>query len=326
MYLTSKSEITRPGGDAVASARNCSIISTSEAKPLRAALSNINASHRTSAPAVAAEGKPIPILEKENFKVGYKNIPNLDASTARRELSVDGTMNPPEAEMIEDPGPETTGVPVKTPEHSLEYPWTIYHNSKVKDPPTRDPSPSVPRPMFRDIPPDHEAGLTIVGKFFTVEEFCRCFNWLKPPSNLERNSNYHLFKLGIKPMWEDEANANSGKWVLTMKNNPALLDRCWNSLAMALVREELEEDHNLICGAVVSLQSEVDRIQLWTRSKDDMEKLNSIGKKFVKLLDISEADSIGFEFQYNTDDRPLPNKFFSIRSMPVMSYHLTYQP
>lgn len=143
---------------------------------------------------------------------------------------------------------------------------------------------------------DYEAGLTVIGEFDTVESFCRYFNWLKPPSRLERNSNYHLFKTGIKPMWEDEANANGGKWVLTMKNNPALLDRCWSWLAMALVGEELEEGDE-ICGAVVSLRSKVDRIQVWTRNKDDVARLNGIGKKLVKLLDVSEADGIGLEFQ-----------------------------
>lgn len=65
---------------------------------------------------------------------------------------------------------------------------------------------------------------------------------------------------------------------------------------MALVGEELEEGDE-ICGAVVSLRSKVDRIQVWTRSKDDVEKLNGIGKRLVKLLDVSEADNIGLEFQ-----------------------------
>jgi len=97
-------------------------------------------------------------------------------------------------------------------------------------------------------------------------------------------------------MWEDPANADGGKWVLTMKNNPELLDRSWSWLAMALVGEELDEGDE-ICGAVVSLRSKVDRIQLWTRSKDDVEKLNTIGKRMVKLLDLSDGDQIGFEFQ-----------------------------
>ena len=56
-------------------------------------------------------------------------------------------------------------------------------------------------------------------------------------------------------------------------------------------------DDDEICGAVVSLRSQVDRIQLWTRSKEDVEKINGIARKMVKLLDVSEADGIGLEFQ-----------------------------
>jgi translation initiation factor 4E len=177
---------------------------------------------------------------------------------------------------------------------------TFYHDTKSKLPFTPATASTADATTFSAQPPepvDYEAGLTVIGEFDTVESFCRYFNWLKLPSKLERNSNYHLFKSGIKPMWEDEANANGGKWVLTMKNNPALLDRCWSWLAMALVGEELEEGGNEICGAVVSLRSKVDRIQVWTRSKDDVERLNGIGKKLVKLLDVSEADNIGLEFQ-----------------------------
>ena len=40
------------------------------------------------------------------------------------------------------------------------------------------------------------------------------------------------------------------------------LSRCWSWVAMALVGEELEEDSDEICGAVVSLRSKVDRIQV----------------------------------------------------------------
>jgi translation initiation factor 4E len=65
------------------------------------------------------------VSEKKTVKVGYKNIPSLDAITARlqktRALSVDGTAKPPDAEMIEDP--KTPGFPMKAPEHPLEYPW-----------------------------------------------------------------------------------------------------------------------------------------------------------------------------------------------------------
>ena len=68
-----------------------------------------------------------------------------------------------------------------------------------------------------------------------------------------------LVSLGIKPMWEDEARANGGKWVSTMKNNPTLLDQCFKWLTMTLVGEELYENDE-ICGAIVSLRSKVNRI------------------------------------------------------------------
>ncbi|KAG2039294.1 translation initiation factor eIF 4e-like domain-containing protein [Suillus americanus] len=260
---------------------------------------------------------------------GYKNIPSLDAITAHlakaRSLSVDGSARPPEAEMVEDP--KTPGATIKAPEHPLQFPWTIYHDSKSKAPLVH-PKGAVEEggTPFLSAPPeteDYEAGLTVIGEFNTVESFCRYFNWLKPPSKLDRNSNYHIFKSGIKPMWEDPANSSGGKWVLTMKNNSALLDRCWTWLAMALVGEELEEGDE-ICGAVVSLRSKVDRIQVWTRSKDDVERLNGIGRKLIKLLDVSEADNIGLEFQYNTDDRPLPNKFIFIQSAPASSFRSSF--
>ncbi|KAI0088980.1 translation initiation factor eIF4e [Irpex rosettiformis] len=272
----------------------------------------------------AKDGKIAPMIR------GYKNIPTLDIIRARhmakaRTLSVDGTAKPPDAETFEDP--KTPGLMVKAPEHPLEHTWTMYHDCKSKAPYTPATVPVDPNgPPSAHITPDtdeYEAGLTVIGEFDTVESFCRYFNWLKPPSKLERNSNYHLFKSGIKPMWEDEANANGGKWVLTMKNNPQLLDRCWAWLAMALVGEDLDEGDE-ICGAVVSLRSKVDRIQLWTRSKDDVEKINSIGKKMVKLLDVSEADGIGLEFQYNTDDRPIPNKFLSIQALPQTAYRSSF--
>ncbi|KAF5334800.1 hypothetical protein D9611_012926 [Ephemerocybe angulata] len=278
-----------------------------------------------------------PLAPNNKFVKGYKGVPGLDAIAARmvrtRQLSIDGTSKPPEPEMIEDP--KTPGVAMLPKEHPLQYTWTIFHDSKAKFPFTPGSatlpgaSSNLPEPPSSAAPipestTEYEAGLTVIGEFDTVEQFCRYLNWLKPPSMLEKNSNYHLFKSGIKPMWEDEANANGGKWVLTMKNNPALLDRCWHWLTMALVGEELE-DGDEICGAVVSLRSKVDRIQLWTRSKDDVERLNAIGKKLVKLLDVSEADGIGLEFQYNTDDRPLPNKFLSIQALPSTSYRSSFQ-
>ena len=76
----------------------------------------------------------LPIIpEVPKRKVGYKNIPSLDAITARlakaRSLSVDGSAMPPEPQMIEDP--KTPGVVMKPPEHPLQFSWCV-HISHVK--------------------------------------------------------------------------------------------------------------------------------------------------------------------------------------------------
>lgn len=91
---------------------------------------------------------------------------------------------------------------------------------------------------------------------------------------------------------------------------------------MALVGEELE-DGDEICGAVVSLRSKVDRIQLWTRSKDDVEKLNAIGKKLVKLLDVSEADNIGLDFQVMNSCAFKNNNYTDINPLPRSTTRMT---
>ena len=68
---------------------------------------------------------------------GFKNIPTLDAITARyartRTLSVDGTAVPPEAEPIEDP--QTPGLMTKPPEHPLQHSWCVPVRVGREEPP-----------------------------------------------------------------------------------------------------------------------------------------------------------------------------------------------
>ena len=40
---------------------------------------------------------------------------------------------------------------------------------------------------------------------------------LKKPSTLPSVSDYHVFKEGIRPVWEDEENKRGGKWIMRLK-------------------------------------------------------------------------------------------------------------
>jgi translation initiation factor 4E len=81
----------------------------------------------TAAAAVKNSEGSLKIPEVPKRKVGYKNIPSLDAITARlakaRCLSVDGSAMPPEPQMIEDP--KTPGLVMKPPEHPLQFSWCV---------------------------------------------------------------------------------------------------------------------------------------------------------------------------------------------------------
>ncbi|KAG8739075.1 hypothetical protein FRC10_006152 [Ceratobasidium sp. 414] len=287
---------------------------------------------------------------------GYKNVPSLDAIAGR--IKARESAKEKEAEVGAGAGAEVPvpAVAVEQVEleqgeieqgevvedkpkvdlselHPLRHKWTFYFDAKQPPPRPTGESTPVPYTPSNTESGEYEAGLNIVGKFKTVEDFCRLFNWVKPPSKLERSSNYHLFKSDIKPMWEDPANANGGKWVITMRNNPVLLDRCWSWLAMGLIGQELDDRDDIICGAVVSLRSKIDRIQLWIRQKDDVERVNAVGKRLVKLLDLEKEPGVQLEFQarllyaldpsfliadhppclqFNSDERAPASKYISI--------------
>ncbi|KAG9307253.1 hypothetical protein G9A89_017081 [Geosiphon pyriformis] len=190
---------------------------------------------------------------------------------------------------------------------------TMYYDSK---------SVMTPGPKTPTLQLSYEENLQTIGTFNTVETFCRYFNWVKKPSQLEMNTNFHIFKDKIKPMWEDPANANGGKWVISMRN-PQLLDRCWSWLVYSLVGEELDENDD-ICGAgmssnvilyiplkllninkfflkVMSRRTRGDRIAVWVRDKDNVAIINGIGMRLLKILDLQYEKGIGMDFQFNED-------------------------
>ncbi|RIA85290.1 translation initiation factor eIF 4e-like domain-containing protein [Glomus cerebriforme] len=174
--------------------------------------------------------------------------------------------------------------------HPLQHKWTMYYDSK----PVTTPGPKTPTGKHT-----YEENLQTIGTFDTVQSFCRYFNWVKKPSQLEINTNFHIFKDKIKPMWEDPANANGGKWVISMKSTQ-LLDRCWTWLVYALVGEELDENDD-ICGAVMSRRVRGDRIAVWVRDKDNVPVINGIGRRLLKILDLQNEKGIGMDFQFNED-------------------------
>lgn len=95
----------------------------------------------------------------------------------------------------------------------------------------------------------------------TAEEFWAVYRHLKRPSALPLVSDYHLFKKGVRPIWEDEENKKGGKWVVRLKKGVA--DRYWEDLMLALIGEQFGDAGEEVCGAVMSVRNGEDIISIW---------------------------------------------------------------
>ncbi|KAL8772793.1 MAG: hypothetical protein Q9209_002138 [Squamulea sp. 1 TL-2023] len=130
-------------------------------------------------------------------------------------------------------------------EHPLKYTWIVWYR-----PPTS---------KFQD----YEKSTTPLAHFYSVESFWTLYTHLKRPSTLSPVSDYHLFKKGIRPVWEDEENKRGGKWIVRLKKG--VCDRYWEDLLLAIVGDQFAEAGEEVCGAVLSVRSGEDVLSVWTR-------------------------------------------------------------
>jgi translation initiation factor 4E len=138
------------------------------------------------------------------------------------------------------------------------------------------------------------------GTFEDTENFWRIFNNIKPAPTLQLNSNYHLFRQGIQPMWEDPQNVEGGKFVLTIPKNDSKSGRCeewWLYTVLAMIGETMDLHGDQVCGAVVSIRKSQDRIALWLKSTDPSICI-PIGERWKKALEFNKTP---LKFQSHKD-------------------------
>ncbi|KAJ3038342.1 hypothetical protein HDV00_000763 [Rhizophlyctis rosea] len=151
--------------------------------------------------------------------------------------------------------------------------------------------------------------------FDSVEDFWGIYNNVQKASQLAAGSNYHLFKEGVRPEWEDPTNAKGGKWVLPIpKPKKGELDQLWLYTLLACVGEAFP-DQDEVCGAVVSIRKQQDRISLWTRSALDEDKQRRTGEQWKRSLGLGEGDKIGYQAH---SDALRKNSSFSNSDMYVV--------
>lgn len=111
---------------------------------------------------------------------------------------------------------------------------------------------------------EYEKTLHAMAGFETIEDFFTIYQHLKRPSTLPLVSDYHIFKKGIRPVWEDEENKKGGKWIVRLKKGVA--DRYWEDLLFAIIGDQFAEASEEVCGAVLSVRNGEDILSIWTRN------------------------------------------------------------
>ncbi|KZF20333.1 IF4E-domain-containing protein [Xylona heveae TC161] len=139
----------------------------------------------------------------------------------------------------------STASSTSSSEHKLKYTWVVWYR-----PPTSKYS-------------DYEKSTIPLAAFSSVESFWTVYSHLKRPSSLPAVSDYHIFKKGVRPVWEDKENRKGGKWIVRLKKGVA--DRYWEDLLLAIVGDQFAEAGEEVCGAVLSVRSGEDVLSIWTK-------------------------------------------------------------
>lgn len=158
--------------------------------------------------------------------------------------------------------------------------------------------------------------------FNSVEEFWGIYNNIAPVSELALKSDYHLFKAGVRPEWEDSQNKHGGKWSYSFREKRSIdIDDLWLHTLLAAIGETLEsEEDGEVMGVVVNVRKAFFRVGVWTRTtgksipgrgdgdtaggkgrspEKAREILMGIGQRFKEVLKLPTSEQL--EFSGHTD-------------------------
>lgn len=192
-----------------------------------------------------------------------KDVPRRPGPTSRKSLGAIRTTADTSSAAPKQPAPE----------HPLQHAWIVYYR-----PPTSKNS-------------DYEKSIKPMARIDTVEGLWKVYTHLKKPSKLIQVSDYHVFKDGIRPVWEDDGNKEGGKFTLRLKKG--VVDRLWESLFLTMTGDQFGEFSDEICGAVVSARQGEDVISLWT--KYDGGRNVKIRDTIRRLLELPQDTQLPFK-------------------------------
>jgi translation initiation factor 4E len=131
----------------------------------------------------------------------------------------------------------------------------------------------------------YENSIKTINTVRTVEEFWATYNYLRRPNDLSSTTDYHCFLEGVKPTWEDEANAKGGKWIIRLPKG--LASRYWEEVVFALIGGQFPGvPDGEITGLVISIRYSEDILGVWNRNANDREMVERLRDAIKKVLQL----------------------------------------
>ncbi len=137
-------------------------------------------------------------------------------------------------------------------------------------------------PSMKAIGATYSSSIKNIAEVGTAEEFWGVYNHLVRPHKLAASTDYFLFRAGVKPMWEDEANKRGGRW--TVRMHKSLTSKAYEDLALAVVGEQFDTDD--VLGIACSVRFQDDVLAIWVKNASDKEALQQIVGTAKRILDL----------------------------------------
>lgn len=128
----------------------------------------------------------------------------------------------------------------------------------------------------------YSAALKHIAEVDTAEAFWEVYNHLARPHQVPASTDYFLFRKGVRPMWEDDANKGGGRW--TIRVHKSLTPKAYEDLALAAVGEQFDTDD--VLGIACSVRFQDDVLAIWVADATNKEALNSILNTARRVLEL----------------------------------------
>jgi len=130
----------------------------------------------------------------------------------------------------------------------------------------------------------------------TIEQFWYVTSQLQPPSNISTGHTYSVFRAGVLPDWEDRANINGGRWMISChkREREDLLDKRWLETLIMMLGEHMDEFSALVIGVEACVRKKGDRIEVWLKDVGLMQGVVEIGRKTKETLGLDTNEKIKF--------------------------------